>query len=241
MAGSLVARTALITGAAKRIGRSIALSLAGQGVNIVVHYRASVNEADRLVHELRNLHVQAWSIRADLADERQAEALIRRSCDMAGSLDLLINNAAVFAASTISTVSFDELVRQLQINAWAPLLLSRRFAEEVGRGQIVNLLDARLQGWDRGHVAYYLSKQALATLTRMTALEFAPEIRVNGVAPDLILPPPDRGQDYLDHLAADVPLKRHGAPENIAEAVLFLLRNEFVTGEIIHVDGGRYL
>jgi pteridine reductase len=241
MPNSLAGRTALITGAAKRIGRSIALALAGRGVNILVHFRASADEAYQLVHQLRNHHVQAWPIRADLADEREADALIRRSLDTAGSLDVLVNNAAVFEASTISTISFDDLARQLQINTWAPLVLSRRFAEEVGHGQIINLLDARLKWLDREHIAYYLSKQALATLTRMSALEFAPGIRVNGVAPDLILPPPDRGEEYLDRLAAEVPLKRHGAPENIAETVLFLLENEFVTGEIVSVDGGRYL
>jgi pteridine reductase len=241
MRSSLAGRTALITGAAKRIGRSIGLALASRGVDILVHYRSSADEAYQLVHQLRNLHVRAWPIRADLADERQAEALIGRSLEMAGALDILINNAAIFSPSSISTVSLDDIIRQIKINAWVPLVLSRRFALEVGRGQIVNLLDARLDRQDRDHVAYYLSKQALATLTKMTALEFAPEIRVNAVAPDLILPPPDGDQKKLDRLAQQVPLKRHGAPEHVAETVLFLLENEFVTGDIINVDGGRYL
>jgi pteridine reductase len=241
MPETLAGRTALITGAAKRIGRSIALCLASQGVNVLVHHHTSADDARRLVHQLRDLGVQAWSVQGDLTDERQTKTLIGRCRDLAGPLHILINNAAVFAASTVSTVTFDQLIRQMQINAWAPLVLSRQFADQAGRGQIINLLDARLKSCDREHVAYYLSKQALATLTKMTALEFAPEIRVNGIAPDLILPPPGGDEDSLDRLAEQAPLKRHGAPEHVSEAILFLLNNEFVTGEIVSIDGGRYL
>lgn len=241
MRHSLAGRTALVTGAAKRIGRAIALQLADQQADVLVHYRSSADAAKDLVRELVDRDVRAWSVQADLEDEHQTETLISRSLELAGSLDILINNAAIFGSGGVADISFPDVVRHLRINAWAPLVLSRQFAHRAGRGQIINLLDARLRRRDHEHIAYYLSKQALATLTKITALEFAPEIRVNAIAPDLILPPPDEGEEYLDRLAEGVPLERHGSPADIANAVLFLLRSPFVTGEIIQVDGGRYL
>ena len=129
----------------------------------------------------------------------------------------------------------------MQVNAWAPFVLSREFAKQVGRGKIVNLLDSRLNSYDWSHVAYFLSKHVFSVLTKMTALQFAPEITVNVVAPGLILPPLGKDQSYLDPLVGKVPLKRHGSPRDIAEAVIYLLGSDFVTGQVIHVDGGQHL
>ena len=132
-------------------------------------------------------------------------------------------------------------MRHLQVNAWAPFVLSREFARLAGRGKIINLLDTKIISSDRTHVAYLLSKQMLAALTSMCALEFAPNVTVNGIAPGLILPPPGKDDSYLEQLAQTVPLKRRGSPDDIADAARYLLQSDFVTGQIIYVDGGRHL
>lgn len=238
---SLKGKTALITGGARRLGRAMALALAEEGVNVVVHYRGSAEEADGLCRELEQRGVKAWSLRADLEKEEECETLIERACGAAGPIDILINNASIFPTNKLEDVAFADLMANVRVNAWAPLVVSRAFAREGRRGKIVNVLDSRIKGCDRNHVAYILSKHLLAVLTRMTALEFAPDITVNAVAPGLILPPPGEDEDYLDRLKGTVPLKRHGDPEDVAEAILFLLKSDFITGQVIYVDGGRHL
>lgn len=237
----LQGKTALITGAGRRIGHALALALSEEGVNIVIHYRHSAEETGELVTQLHDRGVKSWSVKADFEDAAETETLIARSLEMAGSLDILINNASIFPAHTLKDVDFTDLMRNMQVNAWAPLVLSRDFAQRVGRGQIVNLLDSRISGYDWKHVGYILSKHVLSVLTKMTALEFAPRIAVNGVAPGLILPPPGKDDSFLDRLAHSVPLKRHGDPSDIADAVIYLLKSDFLTGEVIKVDGGRHL
>jgi hypothetical protein len=238
---ALRGKTALITGAAKRIGHEIAVGLAEEGVNIVVHYRSSAEEAEELRAELGVRGVKSWSLKADFERPEEYESLIARCWEIAGRLDILINSASVFLPGTLQEASLGDLVQQMQINAWAPLVLSREFARAAGRGKIVNLLDARISGYDWSHAAYILSKHALSVLTRMTALAFAPAITVNAVAPGLILPPPGRDPSHLDRLAHTVPLKRHGDPSDISDAVIYLLKSEFVTGQVIYVDGGWHL
>lgn len=237
----LEGKTAVVTGAAKRLGREIALALADAGVNVVVHYRESAAEAQELRAEVVARGAKAWLVKADFDDADAPARLISEALDAAGSLDILVNSASLFLPSTIQDMDFAGLTRMMQVNAWAPLALSREFARRVGRGKIVNLLDSRIAGFDAAHVAYILSKRALSVLTEMMALEFAPDITVNGVGPGLILPPPGKDEAYLDVLAKGVPLKRHGNPTDVADAVLYLLRSDFVTGQVIFVDGGRRL
>ena len=234
-------KTALVTGAARRIGREIALALAHAGVNVVVHYRESVEEADQLRKELVARGVKAWQIRADFDDASAPVRLIPDALDAAGSLDILVNSASLFLPSTIKKMDFAGLSRLMQVNTWAPLVLGREFARRVGRGKIVNMLDSHIVGFDESHAAYILSKQALAALTERMAVEFAPGITVNAVAPGLILPPAGMDEGYLEKLAKGLPLKRHGNPVDITDAMLYLLRSDFVTGQIIFVDGGRRL
>jgi pteridine reductase len=237
----LKGQTALITGGAVRIGRAIASALADEGVNIVIHYRRSASEAEDLQTLLGQRGVKAWRIQADFEDAEETESLIRRTLEMAGSLDILINSASMFPKSTLENVRLEQVVQNVQVNAWAPFVLSREFARRVGRGKIVNLLDSALNDHDWSHVAYYLSKHMFSVLTEMMAIEFAPEIRVNGIAPGLVLPPPGKEESHLSRLVDTVPLKRRGFPGEIAETVIFLLENDFVTGHVIPVDGGRHL
>jgi hypothetical protein len=138
-------------------------------------------------------------------------------------------------------VTYEDFVNSLQVNAWSPFVLCRSFAEKVGKGKIVNILDTRIRGFDWNHVSYILSKHVLEVLNRMMALRYAPNIQVNAVAPGLILPPPGKDQSYLDKLKESVPLKMHGTPQDIADTIKYLVESSFVTGEVIYVDGGRHL
>jgi NAD(P)-dependent dehydrogenase (short-subunit alcohol dehydrogenase family) len=238
---NITGHTALVTGAARRLGRAIALALAHEGANVVLHYRSSREEAEALRGELADLGVCAWTVQADLADEEAAALLIPRAWDLGGALDILVNNAADFPPSTLENVTRRDLERQIAVAAWAPFVLCRELARRAERGMIVNLLDSRMTGEDWSHVAYLWAKQLLVHMTAHLALAYAPDFTVNGVAPGLILPPAGRDESYLDALADTVPLRRHGYPEDIAAAVIFLLKSSFITGEVIFVDGGRHL
>lgn len=238
---SLEGMTALVTGGAKRIGREIAIALAEEGANIVVHYRNSAREAEELCSQLAEYHVLSWPVKADFENVEEVETLIQRSVQMAGWLDILINSASIFFPSTLKSLDFEGLTKAMRVNAWAPLVLIRDFARTVAQGKIVNLLDTRIIGYDWSHVGYILSKQVLYVTTQMAAVEFAPRITINAVAPGLILPPPGKNEDYLNWLANRIPLKRHGKARDVADTVIYLLRNDFVTGQVIYVDGGRHL
>ena len=237
----LTGKTALVTGAAKRIGRGTALALAAQGVNVVIHYRASQDEAEAVAAEARDRGIRAWTIQADLQEPMEAEQVLPRAVEAAGPIQILINNASIFAESRITDFTLQDLADNVQVNAVAPLLISRAFVAQGCEGAIVNFLDTRFIEYDEEHAAYHLSKRMLFTLTRMMALEFAPAIRVNAVAPGLILPPPGKDEAHLQSVASTNPLHRVGTLEGIMDAVLFLLRSEFITGQVIFVDGGYHM
>lgn len=241
MDGSLAGRKALITGAAQRIGRAIALALAEQGVHVVVHHHRSEREAVALCDEIRKTGGSAWPVQGDLADADQAQRIFHDAVERAGGIDILINNASVFERDTLWDVTEESLAWNLRIHATSPLMLAREMAGQGATGHIVNLLDTRVTVYDREHASYHISKRVLLTLTRMLALELAPKICVNGIAPGLILPPVGQDQTYLEGLAYTNPLKRHGGPEDVVDAVLFLLRSRFVTGQILYIDGGYHM
>ena len=237
---ALSGKTALITGAARRIGRAIAMELASQGASIAVHYRNAEKEAENLCRELKKYNVECWLLQADFGNRNEYEKLMDAAFDKTGGLDILVNSASIFPQSSLQDVTWEDLTANIQINAWAPLYISRSFAQKARGGVIINLLDARIGDLDLKHVAYLLSKQMLETFTRIMALELAPHFRVNAVAPGLILPPPGKDDRYLEQLIHTIPLKRHGTAGQIADAVLFLIKNDFITGQVIYVDGGRH-
>jgi pteridine reductase len=238
---SLAGRTALVTGAAKRLGRAIALALAQQGVNVVVHYHQSERAARDLCEEIERVGASAWPLQGDLFDIQETQQLVEQAISQAGPLDILVNNASIFDKETLWETSERSLGRNLQIHTVAPLVLARAFARQGQPGHVVNLLDTRVTTYDREHASYHISKRALLTLTRMLALELAPRIAVNAIAPGLILPPAGLDEGYLQKLTHTNPLERHGDPADVAEAVLFLLRSRFVTGQILYVDGGYHM
>ena len=241
MVSDLSGRTALVTGGARRIGRATSLALANAGANVIVHYNRSAAEAEELVEQIRDLGVQAWSVKAELGLPEELESLIDRAHGLAGSLDILVNNASVFSESAFETFILDDLHENININAWAPFVLAKRFVDLGTSGHIVNFLDTRVAGYDWSHVAYHASKSLLALFTRMMALKFAPAFAVNAVAPGLILPPEGKDESYLEGLKDHLPLKRIGSPKDVTDAVLFLARSKFITGQVIFVDGGRHL
>ncbi len=237
----LSGKTALVTGAAKRLGNAISLGLAKRGANVVIHYGRSENEAHKLQNEIASLDVKAWTVNADLRDPVSCEAMMKQARELSGRIDILINNASVFSVGHLGNIKLEDIDAEMLTNAWAPFLLSRMFSEKAENGKIVNILDTRIAGFDFDHFAYYLSKKMLEILTRSLALKFAPSLTVNGIAPGLILPPEGKDYTYLEQKKETVPLKKYGSVQNIVETVIFLLENDFVTGQVIYVDGGKHL
>jgi NAD(P)-dependent dehydrogenase (short-subunit alcohol dehydrogenase family) len=237
----LKGKTALVTGAAMRLGRAVALALADAGVNVVVHYRNAVQPAESLRALLVERGVRAFIVRADFEKPEEADSLMERARAEAGSIDILVNNASVFGPSRLEALTRDSLAHNMEVNAWVPFILTRALARQASNGKVVNFLDAKIAGLDLEHAGYILSKQLLATLTRMTAMAFAPNIAVNAVAPGLILPPEGKNKSYLTQLAKSVPLQRHGDVAEVTRAVLFLLQSNFITGQVIYLDGGWHL
>jgi pteridine reductase len=234
-------QTALITGAGKRIGKAIALALASGGTNVIVHYNKSEDAAREVVREIRSGGCEAWTVQADLTSVDQTETLIERARKKAGCVDVLINSAAVFPSDRIMDFTKEGLNASIQLNAFAPLQLARDFAKGCQDGVIINLLDSRMNDYDDEHMAYHLSKRMLYSVTRLLAIELAPAIRVCGVAPGLVLPPPGQDDSYLRKLIRTNPLERIGSLKDVTDAVRFLVEAEFVTGQVVFVDGGRNL
>ena len=235
-------KTMLVTGAAKRIGRGIALAGAALGYDVAVHYKSGEADATDTVSAISAMGRRAVAIQGDLSHPETAEAVLNRAVETLGPLTLLVNNASIFRKSTLMDFDLAELNDEIRINAFSPLVLCRAFAAEAPPdAAVVNLLDSRMNSYDKIHAAYHLSKRMLYDITRMLALELAPKIRVNAVAPGLILPPAGEDPGYLERNKKENPLGRHGSVEEIAEAVMYLARSPFVTGQIIFVDGGRHL
>jgi NAD(P)-dependent dehydrogenase (short-subunit alcohol dehydrogenase family) len=236
-----MAAAALITGAAKRIGRAIALELARKGLDIALHYRSSEADAEEAAREIEKLGAACERFQADLSRSEEVLSLIPAVMAKMPRCNVLVNSASVFERATLRETEPDLLERQFGVNFKAPLLLCREFAARVEDGLIINLLDTRITSTRPAYFAYSLSKKALAELTRLAARELAPRIRVNGICPGLILAPPGESDDYLDRFVDRVPLRRKGAPSDVASAVAFLLDSRFVTGQLLFVDGGEHL
>jgi pteridine reductase len=236
----------LITGAARRIGAAIARRLHTEGYDLALHYQHSDDAMRALVNELQVVRADsAFSLRADLADSAQLTGLIDTTLHRYGRLDALVNNASAFSPTPLGTMSDADWETQLGVNARAPLLLAQAAAAHLRRsgGAIVNLVDLYAEYPLRQHAVYCMSKAALVAATRALAIELAPEVRVNAVAPGAILwPDQGKSDEAKAALLARTALARIGKAEEIAAAVLWLLRDaSFTTGHVLPVDGGRGL
>lgn len=241
---SLDGRWALVTGAGKRIGATIARTLHAAGANVAVHYFRSAGDAEALVDELNGKRADsATAVGGDLREIDALEHIVAQVVAHAGRLDVLINNASSFYPTPIGTITEAQWVDLVHSNLKAPLFLSQAALPHLkkARGVIVNIVDIHAQRPLKDHVVYGPAKAGLAMLTRSLAKDLAPEIRVNGVAPGAILWPESGIEPHVQQaIVKQVPLKRTGSPEDIASAVLYLVRDgTYVTGQILAVDGGR--
>ena len=239
---SLDGKRILITGAARRVGRELALAVARAGGDVVIHYGHSQADADSLCQEIETMGRRAFPIQADLNDSAQVETLIARASEH-GPLNALVNNAAIFESLKWDTTTLEAWDRHLLVNLTVPFLLSQAFASLLPQGEtgrIINLLDWRALRPGADHLPYTISKSALAALTRSLAIAFAPRITVNGLALGAVLPPNDGAvsQKFIEK----VPAGRWAHLDEVSQTLIFLLEGPaYITGEIIHIDGGRHL
>ena len=247
MSDSPLARTVLVTGAGRRLGREIALHLAAAGWQIAVHYRASAAEAEQTVQDCRAAApgVRAESFQADLADETATRELVPRVAARFGTLDAIVNNASLFEHDHVASFGYDALMRHLRTNTGAPVLLAQALHEHVGargaRGAVVNLLDQKLWNQNPDFLSYTLSKAALEAANTMLAMALAPAVRVVGVAPGLTLTSHMLSDEKFEQLHRLAPLGRSSTPQDVAAAVRFALESPAITGTTIVVDGGQHL
>lgn len=244
LARSAGVRTVLITGAAQRIGRAIALSFARRGWSVAVHYRSSDDAAENLLRELRTTGVQAAAVKADLADTAETEALIPECARAVGPLTCLVNNASLFEKDDLASLDARSWQAHLDANLRAPVLLSQSFARhlpEGERGLIVNIVDQRVLKPSPEFFSYSVSKAGLWWATQTMAQALSPRIRVNAVAPGPVLPSIHQTQHDFDEEMKATLLRKAATPEEIAAAVLFLTQAPSVTGQMICVDGGQHL
>ncbi len=235
----------LVTGGAQRIGRAIALCLADAGWDLAVHYRGSATQAAQLADELGARGAGAQVFAADLADEAQVRALLPSVAQRMGRVDALVNNASVFDYDTADTLGVEPALRHYRINTLAPVLLAQalhgHLRERQARGCVVNLLDQKLWNPNPDHFSYTLSKAALRHAGTLLAQAFAPQLRVVAVAPGMTLGSPLIDAERLRRLQAAGPLGEGPTPADIADAVLFALRNRALSGCELLVDAGQHL
>ena len=241
----LAGKSVLITGAARRIGAQVARTLHENGANLILHYRHSAETAGAVAKELNNIrNGSVKTLQADLNDFEAISRLAENAVKAFGQLDVLINNASSFYPTPIGSITAQQWDDLTGSNYRAPLFLSQacRDALKLNDGVIINMLDIYASTPLQNHSLYCSAKAASQMLVKSLALELAPEIRVNGIAPGAIMwPENDSDADAQQAILQQIPLQRCGGPESIAKAVLFIIDNDYLSGEVIRVDGGRLL
>jgi len=237
-------RVALVTGGAKRIGRAIALALAGDGWDIAIHYGHSAADAAATVREIQALGRRAAAFDCDLADAAAVRALPARSAAALGLITCVVNNASLFEFDAADSFDPATLARTMAVNVAAPLLLAQALAAKIApdeQGVVINLLDQKLYNPNPDFLSYTLSKAALAEATRLLAQALAPRLRVIGVAPGITLRSGDQSEASFADAHSRTPLGRSSTPEDVAEAVVYAARARAMTGTTLLVDGGQHL
>lgn len=247
-------KNALVTGAGKRLGRAMALSLAEQGLNVAVHYAGSKDGAEETVAAIRAMGRRAVTLQADLLEEEAAQALVGRAAEaLDAPLDVLVNNASIFEYDTLASATRESWDRHLGSNLRAPFVLMQRFAAQApqaatdengeARAQacVINMLDQRVRNLGPEFMTYTLAKSALWTLTRTAAQALAPHIRVNAIGPGPTLRGERQSQDHFDRQRAATILRRGSNPQDVTAAMTYLLHAPGVTGQLLCTDGGQHL
>ncbi len=244
-------KIALVTGAAKRVGRAIAIGLAKDGWDVAIHYGNSKDAAEQTVKDILATGQRGVALQADLSKEDEANQLIARCVESLGLPTCLVNNASLFQYDVASSFSYAALDRHMLTNVAAPLILSRdlyrlhaknRAQDAVGpSGVVINLLDQKLANLNPDFLSYTLSKAALHSATTLLAQSFAPNLRVVGVAPGITMVSGDQSDDGFAKAHSMTPLGKSSTPDDIAGAVIYLANSNAVTGTTLYVDGGQHL
>ncbi len=237
-------KVALVTGAAKRLGRSIALALAQRGAELVIHYRDSEREAQEVLALIRKAGGKPVAVRGDVSVAVDVECVVETAMRAFGRIEILVNSAAIFYRTPFEKLTEEDWDRFMDVNLKGPFLLCRRVGSIMlgqGRGKIVNLADiGGLKVWAE-YIPYSVSKAGLIALTKGLAKALAPTVQVNAIAPGAVLLPEETTQEERERAIRRVPLDRLGSPEDIARAVVYLVENDFITGDVLTVDGGQHL
>jgi len=238
----LEGQTILITGGARRLGKVMALAAARSCADVIIHHAHSPADAEDVAAQIRSLGRKAWVLEADLSDPEQTQKLMQTAFTLA-PVTALINNAAIFKSVDLANTTLQDWTEHLLVNLTAPFILGQAFSAQyraVKPGRIINMLDWRALRPGKDHFPYTISKSALAAMTSSMALSLAPGIIVNGIALGAILPPGD--EDFSPALIKNVPMQRWSKLEELEELIVWLLSAPaYITGEIIHLDGGRHL
>ena len=241
----LKGKNALVTGSGIRLGRAIALALGEAGCNLALHYNTSVESVILVKSDLEKMGRKAHVFQQDLEDISHVQDLMTQVCSEFGHIDILINNAGIYPAGSGKAATPEKINKVFNVNLFSPWLLISAFASQLPRevqGKVINISDGKVFRNGTDHFSYRVTKQAINTITAMFALELAPNITVNAIAPGTMLPL--QGYEHVDlQVVADrqIPLKRIGSPEIIAQNVLHILSQDFMTGDVIRVDGGEFL
>lgn len=236
--------TVLITGAAKRIGRAIALGMAADGWRVVLHYGKSKTEAEELAHTIEEKGGSAVPFQADLNDEDQVTSLIERASKDSGPIECLVNNASVFDEDSAETATRQSWDRHVQVNLRSPFVLVQRLMAQLPEGlegNVINIVDQRVWNLTPDFMTYTLSKAGLWTLTQTLALALAPQIRVNAIGPGPTLPSSRQTEEAFVQQWSSLPLRRNVMLDEIVDAVRFILDASSMTGQMIALDGGQHL
>ena len=239
----LVGRVALVTGAGRRVGRAIAIALGARGMRVAVHHHRSESGAAETVATIARAGGEAWAVGADLRERDAPETLVRQVTERLGGLDVLINSAAVMMRTPVGEVQSSEWDEMFALNLRAPFFCAQAVAPHMRArgGAIVNIADlAGLETWP-GYIPHGIAKAGIIHMTRALARVLAPHIRVNAVAPGTVLLPDDWPAQAAERLARTTPLGRNGSPDDVSRAVLYLLDADYVTGDLLIVDGGRHV
>ncbi|SFC25536.1 SDR family oxidoreductase [Kaistella jeonii] len=234
---------ALVTGSSDRIGKAVAIHLAKQDYNLVLHYNSSKEKAQKLKDEIESIYgdLKVELLQINFLTENDFDQIFEELKKKKITIEVLVNCASDFIPSNFEDKGSDLFDKEMTINFKNAYLLTKAFARVFGKGNIINFVDTKVSKNSTVHLDYILSKKLLNDFTKISAVELAPNIRVNGIAPGLILPPPGKDESYLLNLAKDIPLKTVGNLEEILKALQFILDSYFFTGQILYIDGGDHL
>ena len=241
----LTGKVAVVTGGAVRIGRAIVEALVDSGVRVCLHYGSSCAEAERAALAFNEQGGHVVTVQADLQNPFvAAQTIIGSAFEEFGQVDFLVNSAAIFEPGDVRSTTEGAWDRHFDINLKSPFFLCQAFASQLVPGQrahIVNIADWRAIRPGRGYLAYTLTKSSLVAMTQVLAQELSPDVQVNALALGAILPPPGMLPGYFEELVQRIPLRRTGSADDVKDALLFLLRSDFITGDVLRITGGEEL